>query len=51
MVTEKAMAESGKEFTYFVYPQVYRTFYAPGAQFNSDAANLAWTRTLDFLRK
>jgi carboxymethylenebutenolidase len=51
LVTEKAMTEAGKQFSYFVYPQVYRTFYAPGAQYNSDAANLAWTRTLDFLRK
>jgi carboxymethylenebutenolidase len=51
MVTEKAMAEAGKQFTYFVYPRVYRTFYAAGAQYNSDAAQLAWDRTLDFLRK
>jgi carboxymethylenebutenolidase len=51
LVTEKAMAEAGKHFTYFVYPQVYRTFYAPGAQYNSAAAQLAWSRTLDFLQK
>ncbi len=49
--TEKTMAEAGKKFTYFVYPQVYRAFYAPGAQYNADAAKLAWTRTLDFLQK
>jgi len=51
LLTEKAMTEAGKQFSYFVYPQVYRTFYVPGAQYNSAAANLAWSRTLDFLRK
>jgi carboxymethylenebutenolidase len=51
LVTEKAMTGAGKQFSYFVYPRVYRTFYIPGAQFNSDAAQLAWGRTLDFLRK
>lgn len=51
LVTEKAMSNAGKQFTYFVYSRVYRAFYVPGAQFNSDAANLAWSRTLDFLRK
>jgi carboxymethylenebutenolidase len=50
IVTEKAMSEAGKKFTYFVYPQVYRGFYAPGSQYSADASNLAWTRTLDFLR-
>jgi carboxymethylenebutenolidase len=49
--TEKAMTEAGKKFTYFVYPQVYRSFYAPGMQYNADAAKLAWTRTLEFLQK
>lgn len=51
LVTERAMTAAGKQFSYFVYPHVYRAFYAPGAQYNSDAADLAWTRTLDFLRK
>lgn len=51
LVTEKAMTGAGKQFSYFVYPQVYRAFYAPGAQYNSAAANLAWTRTLNFLRQ
>jgi carboxymethylenebutenolidase len=51
LVTEKAMMEAGKQFSYFVYPRVYRTFYAPGAQYNADAAKLAWDRTLEFLRK
>ncbi len=51
LLTEKTMTDAGKNFTYFVYPQVNRGFYAPGGQFNADAARLAWTRTLDFLQK
>jgi dienelactone hydrolase len=51
LLTEKTMTEAGKKFTYFVYPQVNRGFYAPGAQYSGDAAELAWTRTLEFLRK
>jgi carboxymethylenebutenolidase len=51
LLTEKSMTEAGKEFTYFVYPRVNRGFYAPGVQYSADAAKLAWTRTLDFLRK
>lgn len=50
LLTEKTMTEAGKKFTYYVYPQVNRSFYAPGAQYNADAAKLAWTRTLDFLK-
>jgi carboxymethylenebutenolidase len=51
LLTEKSMTEAGKKFIYFVYPQVNRGFYAPGMQYNADAAKLAWTRTLDFLRR
>jgi len=48
--TEKTMRESGREFTYYVYPKVYHSFYnSMTPQFNSDAAKLAWTRTLNFL--
>jgi carboxymethylenebutenolidase len=49
--TEKTMHEAGKEFTYYVYPSVYHAFYSAGPQYNADAAKLAWTRTLDFLKK
>jgi carboxymethylenebutenolidase len=49
--TEKTMHEAGKEFTYYVYPSVYHAFYSVGPQYNADAAKLAWTRTLDFLKK
>jgi carboxymethylenebutenolidase len=51
LVTEKEMTEAGKHFSYFVYPQAYRAFYVPGAQYSAEATKLAWTRTLDFLRK
>jgi carboxymethylenebutenolidase len=51
LLTEKTMTEAGKKFAYFVYPQVNRSFYAPGAQYNAEATKLAWTRTVDFLRK
>jgi carboxymethylenebutenolidase len=50
LLTEKAMTEAGKKFTYFVYPQANRGFYAPGEQYDAAAAKLAWTRTLDFLK-
>jgi carboxymethylenebutenolidase len=49
--TEKTMHEAGKEFTYYVYPSVYHAFYVAGPQYSADAAKLAWTRTLDFLKK
>jgi len=49
--TEKTMHDAGKAFTYYVYPSVYHAFYNPGPQYNADAAKLAWTRTLDFLKK
>jgi carboxymethylenebutenolidase len=49
--TEQTMREAGKEFKYYVYPSVYHAFYSAGPQYNADAAKLAWTRTLDFLKK
>jgi carboxymethylenebutenolidase len=49
--TEKTMHEAGKKFRYYVYPSVYHAFYSAGPQYNADAAKLAWTRTLDFLKK
>jgi carboxymethylenebutenolidase len=49
--TEKTMREAGKEFKYYLYPSAYHAFYSAGPQYNADAAKLAWTRTLDFLKK
>jgi len=51
LLTEKVMTEAGKTFAYVVYPRVNRGFYAPGMQYDADAARLAWTRTLEFLAK
>ena len=50
LLTEKTMAEAGKKFAYFVYPRVNRGFYVAGPQYSADAAKLAWTRTLEFLK-
>lgn len=50
LLTEKNMSEAGKKFTYYVYPRANREFYAPGAQYNAEAAKQAWNRTLDFLK-
>jgi len=50
LLTEKSMTGAGKKFTYFVYPRVNRAFYAAGAQYDADAAVLAWTRTVEFLK-
>jgi len=43
--------ELGKRFTYFIYPGVDHGFYDDSSpQFNAEAAKLAWSRTLEFLR-
>jgi carboxymethylenebutenolidase len=43
--------ELGKRFTYSIYPGVDHGFYDDSSpQFNADAAKLAWSRTLEFLR-
>lgn len=49
--TENAMKQSGKKFTYYVYPRTYRPFANTGSpRYDEEAAKLAWTRTLDFLQ-
>ena len=43
--------ELGQRFTYSIYPGVDHGFYDDSSpQFNADAAKLAWSRTLKFLR-
>lgn len=43
--------ELGKRFAYFIYPGADHRFYDDSSpQFQADAAKLAWSRTLDFLR-
>jgi len=49
--TAKRMQDLGKQFTYFVYPQVnYGFFDESSSDYNAGAAALAWTRTLEFLK-
>jgi carboxymethylenebutenolidase len=49
--TEDTLKQVGGKFSYFVYPKTYRGFFNPDApHYDADAAKLAWTRTLDFLR-
>jgi carboxymethylenebutenolidase len=49
--TEDTLKESGGKFTYYIYPKTFRGFFDPGSpSFDADAARLAWSRTLEFLR-
>jgi carboxymethylenebutenolidase len=49
--TQNTLKEMGKQFTYYVYPNVYAAFFdATSGRYNAEAAKLAWTRTLDFLK-
>ena len=51
MATEKEMKELGKKFTYYVYPNANHAFFNDtGTRYDAEAAKLAWTRTLEFLR-
>jgi carboxymethylenebutenolidase len=51
MATEKEMKELGKKFSYYVYPNANHAFFNDtGDRYSPDAAKLAWTRTLEFLR-
>ena len=49
--TEETLKQSGGKFSYFIYPKTFRGFFDPEApQYDADAARLAWSRTLDFLK-
>jgi carboxymethylenebutenolidase len=49
--TQKEMTELGKKFTYYLYPSVGHAFFDDTApQYNAAAAQLAWKRTLEFLK-
>jgi carboxymethylenebutenolidase len=49
--TKHQMEEFGKKFTYYVYPDVNHAFFNDtGPAYNAEAAKLAWSRTLAFLR-
>jgi carboxymethylenebutenolidase len=49
--TEKTLKVAGKQFTSYVYDNVDHGFYDPSTpEYNAAAANLAWSRTLQFLK-
>jgi carboxymethylenebutenolidase len=49
--TEERMKQMGKKFSYYVYPNAYSAFFTnSSAQYNAEAAKLAWARTLEFLQ-
>lgn len=49
--TQKEMTAMGKKFTYHLYPNVGHAFYDETApQYNAAAAQLAWKRTVEFLK-
>lgn len=49
--TEKTMKQSGKQYTFYVYPNANHAFFNDtGPRYDPEAAKLAWTRTLEFLR-
>jgi carboxymethylenebutenolidase len=51
VLTEKTMTELGKKFTYYVYPNANHAFFNDtGLRYDPEAAKLAWSRTLEFLR-
>ena len=49
---ESAMDELGKDGSIYVYPGVGHAFANPtGRNYNAEAAEDAWAKTLDFLRQ
>lgn len=49
--TQKQTAEFGEKFTYYVYPGLGNGFFDDtGPRYDAAAANLAWNRTLEFLK-
>jgi carboxymethylenebutenolidase len=49
---EKEMQDAGVKTTFHIYPQMPHWFFEDDRpEFNSQAAELAWTRTLEFLRR
>lgn len=48
VLTQKVL---GNKFSYYVYPRMFHTFLYEGTPaYSKEAADLAWQRTLDFLR-
>ncbi len=48
---ENALRTAGRDVTFYTYPSTSHWFFeANNAQYNAQAADLAWRRTLDFLQ-
>ena len=51
VMTEKTLKQLGKKYAYHVYPNAYHAFFNdPGPRHDPKASQLAWARTLEFLR-
>jgi carboxymethylenebutenolidase len=49
--TEDTLKQFGGKFSYYIYPKTYRGFFSTdGPNYDAEAAKLAWSRTLEFLR-
>jgi carboxymethylenebutenolidase len=50
---EKALKDNGKQYELFIYEGANHAFNndTNAARYNKDAAELAWSRTVEFLRK
>jgi carboxymethylenebutenolidase len=49
--TAKTMKDLGKQFTYYVYPNVGRDFFNDArSEYDAEEAKLAWKRTMEFLK-
>lgn len=50
VVTESFIRLGGRDTEFHVYEGAGHWFFEPGEHFNANAAELAWTRTVDFLK-
>jgi carboxymethylenebutenolidase len=49
--TQDTLKQFGGKFSYYIYPKTFRGFFGvDGPYYDPEAAKLAWSRTLEFLR-
>jgi carboxymethylenebutenolidase len=49
--TEDTLKQFGGKFSYYIYPKTFRGFFSTDdPYYDAEAAKLAWSRTLEFLR-